>query len=70
MRGNTRKEARAGCLAVAFRADTKTMGMLGIHMRNCLEIACANILLQVWNCDGAKIERGYSMKVNLATEDE
>lgn len=28
--------ARAGCLAVAFLADTRVIGMLGIHMRNCL----------------------------------
>lgn len=28
--------ARAGCRAVAFLAETSVMGMLGIHMRNCL----------------------------------
>ena len=43
IRGKTRKTARAGCLAVAFLADTMSMGMLGIHIRNCLE-TLANIV--------------------------
>ena len=33
--GAVRKMAKAGCVAVAFRADTIVSGMCGIHMRNC-----------------------------------
>jgi len=39
--GDVRKMAKAGCVGVAFLADTIVKGKCGIHIRNCLPARAA-----------------------------